>query len=311
VEADARFLAEVRSLQQRIVVIGLLAFAAAALLSLGLARSLTRPLGDLVGAARALGGGDLDRPIPVGRPDEIGFLARTLEEARSRLAERDRALRAMVAGIAHEVRNPLGGIQIYAELLEADTRLNDAQRERVRKVLREIHRLGEIVEQFLAYARPQAPERAIVQPGDVAAEAIDLLSGVLAERGARVEIVRPAEAAPLLADPGQLRQVLLNLIRNAADASPEGGVIRVGWEAQGPTIRLWVEDQGPGIPADQRDRVFEPFYTTKASGAGLGLSIVRHLTEQNGGQVSVERAERGGCRFVLRFERPREGERVA
>ena len=156
VEADARFLRELSGMRRRIFAIGLIGFLAAAALSIGLARGLTRPLGDLVEAARSMGSGDLDRAIPIGRADEVGFLARTLEEARGRLAERDRTLRAMVAGIAHEVRNPLGGIQIYAELLENDATLSQQQKERIRKILREIHRLGEIVEEFLTYARPQS-----------------------------------------------------------------------------------------------------------------------------------------------------------
>jgi signal transduction histidine kinase len=78
--------------------------------------------------------------------------------------------------------------------------------------------------------------------------------------------------------------------------------VRVAWDAQGPTVAVSIEDDGPGIPQEHRERVFEPFYTTKPDGAGLGLSIVRHLTEQNGGRVSLERAHGGGCRFVLRLE---------
>ena len=115
----------------------------------------------------------------------------------------------------------------------------------------------------------------------------------------------------MVADPGQVRQILLNLLRNALEASPRGTGVVVGWEAQGPTVALWVEDRGPGIPAEQRERVFEPFFTTKAEGAGLGLSIVRHLAEQNGARISHERPHGGGCRFTLRMETPKEGGGVA
>jgi signal transduction histidine kinase len=301
VEADARFLRELSTMRRRILLIGLVGFAAATGLSIGLARGLTRPLGDLVEAARSMGSGDLDRAIPIGRADEVGFLARTLEEARGKLAERDRTQRAMVAGIAHEVRNPLGGIQIYAELLENDASLNLQQMERIKKILREIHRLGEIVEEFLTYARPQVPERDLFDPAGILGETTDLLSGLLQERRVSVEAHPPATATKVLADPGQVRQVLLNLVRNAAEASPPGSRIHVRWEAQGPTVAISVEDEGSGIPMDQRDRVFEPFFTTKADGAGLGLSIVRHLVEQNGGRVSLDRADGGGCRFTVRL----------
>lgn len=307
VEADARFLSELTTMRRRLFLIGLTGFVAAAALSVLLSRGLTRPLGDLVEAARSMGSGDLDRTIPIGRADEVGFLARTLEEARGKLAERDRTLRAMVAGIAHEVRNPLGGIQIYAELLETDATLTAQQKERIRKILREIHRLGEIVEEFLTYARPQVPERVAFDPDGIVGETVDLLSGILQEHGVTVEAQPPAAGTLVLADPGQLRQVLLNLVRNAAEASPAGARVRVRWEAQGPTVAISVEDEGGGIPIEQRDRVFEPFFTTKADGAGLGLSIVRHLVEQNGGRVSLDRADGGGCRFTVRLARAGEG----
>jgi signal transduction histidine kinase len=311
IEADAAFLREIDALRRRILLVAAIGFVLAAILSIGLARGLTRPIGELVAAARAMGGGDLDSPIPVGRADEIGFLARTLDEARGRLAERDRTLRAMVAGIAHEVRNPLGGIQIYAELLENDATLTGWQRERVRKVLHEIRRLGEIVEEFLAYARPQAPERQSFDPAGIVGESVDLMAGIVAEKGVGVSIRPPERATWVVADPGQLRQILLNLVRNALEAAPRGSDVVVGWETQGPTVALWVEDRGPGIPSEQRERVFEPFFTTKAEGAGLGLSIVRHLAEQNGARISHERPHGGGCRFTLRMEAPKEGGRVA
>lgn len=311
VEADAVFLREVGVLRTRILMVAFAGFGVAALLSVWLARGLTRPLARLVDAARAMGSGDLDRPIPPERADEIGFLARTLEEARARLAERDRTLRAMVAGVAHEVRNPLGGIQIYAELLDGDSSLTPTQHERVRKVLREIHRLSEILEEFLAYARPQNPERTRFDPDGIVTEAIDLLTGVTRARGVRIEVRRPAIPVTVHADPGQIRQILLNLIRNAVDASPQHEVVRVGWEEQGPTVALWVEDHGPGIPIEQRDRVFEAFFTTKADGAGLGLAIVKHLADANGGRISHERPHGGGCRFTLRLEGWSQGGAVA
>lgn len=307
VEADARFLEEIDALRRKTILAGLIGFIVAALLSVYLARGLTRPLSNLVEAARAMGRGDLDRPIPVGRPDEIGFLARTLDEARGRLAERDRSLRAMVAGIAHEVRNPLGGIQIYAELLENDPSLTLSQRERVRKVLHEIHRLGEIVEEFITYARPQVPERVEVDPASVVAETMELLSGSIAEKEITISTDPPEGSTVVIADPGQIRQVLLNLARNAIEASPPNGKVLISWERQGSTVAIVVEDEGAGVPRDHRDQIFEPFFTTKADGAGLGLSIVRHLTEQNGGQVNLERAQGGGCRFVVRLEAATEG----
>jgi signal transduction histidine kinase len=299
VEADARFLRELGALRRRLILIGILGLALSAVLSFGLARGLTRPLGDLVTAARAMGSGNLDRPIPQLGGDEVGFLARTLEESRASLAERDRTQRAMVAGIAHEIRNPLGGIQIYVELLENDPSLSLTQRERVSKILREIHRLGGIIEEFLAYARPQNPVRAGFDPRGIIGETFDLMSGLALSREVRLVALPPAGTIIALADPGQIRQALLNLVRNAIEASPAMGEVTIGWDRQDGRVRISVTDHGAGIAPADRERVFEPFFSTKAEGAGLGLSIVRHMVGQNGGSILLESADGGGSRFLI------------
>jgi len=311
VEADARFLRELGALRRRILLVGILGFALSAILSFGLARGLTRPLGDLVDAARAMGSGNLDRPIPALGADEVGFLARTLEESRARLDERDRAQRAMVAGIAHEVRNPLGGIQIYVELLENDPVLSDAQRERVHKILKEIHRLGDIVEEFLTYARPQPPVRASFDPRGIVGETVDLLAGLAAQRDVRLGMRPPAAPAIALADSAQIRQALLNLVRNAAEASPAGAEVKIAWHPDEDAVVISVEDEGPGIPPEESEHIFEPFFSTKANGAGLGLPIVRHIVEQNGGRITLEQAHGGGCRFTIRLTAAAKGDGLA
>jgi signal transduction histidine kinase len=147
----------------------------------------------------------------------------------------------------------------------------------------------------------------VLDPAGIVQETVDLLAGLLGER--EVEVVQQPPGGPVtvLVDPGQLRQILLNLVRNAAEASPRGGTVQVGWDRQGTSVAITVEDQGPGVPLERREQVFEPFFTTKSSGAGLGLSIVRHLSEQNGGQVSLDRARGGGCRFTVRLETAKEG----
>ena len=248
-----------------------------------------------------MGSGNLEQPISTLGSDEVGFLARTLEESRKRLAERDKAQRAMVAGIAHEIRNPLGGIQIYVELLENDPSLSVAQRERVRKILKEIHRLGEIVEEFLAYARPQLPVRECFDPRGIVRETVDLMAGLLGERDVRVSVRPSSPPALVAADSGQIRQALLNLVRNAAEASPAKGEIRISWEREGESVVISIEDDGPGIPAPDRSRVFEPFFSTKSEGAGLGLPIVRRLVDQNGGRITLEEGPLKGCRFTIRL----------
>ncbi len=311
VEADARFLRDLGALRERVVLVGILGFLLSAILSFGLARGLTGPLNDLVEAARAMGSGNLEKPIPDLGADEVGFLAQTLEESRERLAERDKAQRAMVAGIAHEIRNPLGGIQIYVELLQSDPALSSAQKERVGKVLKEIHRLGEIVEEFLAYARPQVPVRESFDPRGIVGETVELLQGLAAEQQVRISVRPPSAATRVSADSGQIRQALLNLVRNAVEASPPGSEIRISWGKEGDSVAISVEDDGPGIPQTERARIFDPFFSTKSEGAGLGLPIVRRLCDQNGGRITLDEGPEKGCRFTIRLAAAVKGERLA
>ncbi|MCC7142549.1 MAG: sensor histidine kinase [Candidatus Eisenbacteria bacterium] len=302
VEADAEFLQALRALRRRLALAGAGAVLLAFLLAAVAARGLTRPLDRLVDWSRGLGRGDLSVAVPVTGGDEIGLLARTLEQMRVEIEARDREQRAMVAGVAHEIRNPLGGIRLYAELLQGDASLNDGQRRRLEKILRELDHMGAVVDQFLLYARPANP---IPQALDVAHEVeelADLLRGMA--EGRQVALDAPVRAARAQCDPTHLRQVLHNLVRNAIEASPPGGAVRISVgagdaAADPPECEIAVEDSGPGIPEAVRERLFEPFFTTKTAGAGLGLAIVQRLVLLNRGRIRVDRGETGGARFVL------------
>ncbi len=288
VEADATFLRAVRTLRTRVIGIGLAGILASFLLAALVAGGLTGPLNRLVAWAGALGDGDLSRTVPAEGRDEIGFLAGTLERMRERLEARDREQRAMVAGVAHEIRNPLGGIRLYAELLAEDPEVTEAARGRLRKILRELDQLGAIVDEFLLYARPAVPAPEDVALAEAVPELLDALAPQAARRGIRLRPEEPAGGWPSVhVDPLHFRQIVRNLLLNAIDASPPEGIVTVrclrdpgGWS-------LEVEDQGPGIPAADREKVFEPFFTTKAAGAGLGLPIVRRLALLNGVRIEV------------------------
>ena len=176
VMADADFLAAVEKLRARVFAIGAGGILAAFLLAAPLARTLTGPLGKIIPWARSLGAGDLTQPAPVAGRDEIGFLAGTLEQMRLGLVARDREQRAMVAGVAHEIRNPLGGIRLYAEILSADTSTGTAARERLGKMIREMDRLGAIVDEFLLFARPAVAAPELVDLAEVGAEILDAVA---------------------------------------------------------------------------------------------------------------------------------------
>jgi signal transduction histidine kinase len=301
VMADADFLGAVEKLRVRVFAIGAGGILAAFLLAAPLARTLTGPLGKIVPWARSLGAGDLSRPAPAAGRDEIGLLAGTLEQMRLGLEARDREQRAMVAGVAHEIRNPLGGIRLYAEILSADPATEERARERLGKMLREMDRLGAIVDEFLLFARPAVAAPELVDLMEVGADILDAMAPQAQRRGIRW-LFEPATTATAVAwvDPNHLRQILRNLVLNAVEAGPAGSAVRLAVEhGAGGTLRVSVEDQGAGITPEASERIFEPFYTTKATGAGLGLAIVRRLCHLNGATVEFGAAAGGGTRFTV------------
>lgn len=322
VEADAGFLKAIRTLRGRILGVGAAGMLAAFLLAAVVSRGLTGPTLKLVQWARRLGRGDLSPRVPVRGRDEIAFLGRTLETMREGLEVRDRELRSIVAGVAHEIRNPLGGIRLYAELLAESPGLDGKATERLGKILAELDHLGTIVEEFLLYARPATPGPEMVDLCELSRSLLDAAMPEAGGRGVRLEAA-PSVAAygwvkdhqsgaesggaacedpaalTVWFDPTHLSQILRNLIRNGIEAAPPGGVVRIGMDCE--RRCLWIEDSGAGVPEDQRERIFEPFFTTKPGGAGLGLAIVRRLALINNAVVDVGEGEPGGARFELWF----------
>jgi signal transduction histidine kinase len=226
-------------------------------------------------------------------------MERKLEE-KERLA----ALGIMAAGIAHEVNTPITGISSYAQMLLASTAEEDPRYPLLKKVERQTFRASRIVNSLLNLARNQEVETAPIDVVELVAECLDLLRDRTEAQGIRVEAVN--RRAPLYANgsDGELQQVLTNLLQNAIEAMPRGGVLRVETRLSQPWIEVVVDDTGPGISPQARERVFEPFYSTKqrSGGTGLGLSISHEIVRRHGGELTLEDRPGGpGCRFVIRL----------
>jgi signal transduction histidine kinase len=275
------------------------------LLSFLLARMLVKPLRRLAGAAETIGEGRLDEPVPAVGTAEVGQVAASMERMRLDLRKRDEQMRMMLAGIAHEVRNPLGGMELITGMLREELADRPEPLEQVERITRELDYLKRVVEEFLEYARwtPSADQQPC-ELSDVASEVVELLTGeaLMTE----VKLSGPAARTSVRAecDPDAMRRALINLVRNAVQSTPAGGTVTVAVHRQdGPdgraTTRLTVGDTGEGVPEDQVDKVFEPFYTTKQRGTGLGLALVRKVAEAHGGTVWVEPGDGGGAAFVM------------
>jgi two-component system sensor histidine kinase HydH len=227
-----------------------------------------------------------------------------LLERKNRLA----ALGEMAAGMAHEIRNPLGGIQLYASMLAKDVAGKPDCLATVKKISAGVKRLEALVSQVLQFSREIV---AAPQPMDLAeavAQAVEYASAKCERHGVACVVDGPA-ALDVNADPLLIGQAVLNLLLNAAEALGEAGtsngVVRVTYAAASEDdgakqFRLCVEDNGTGIPPEAMDKIFNPFFTTKDEGTGLGLAIVHRMVEAHDGTIVVTNGSSGGARFEVR-----------
>jgi signal transduction histidine kinase len=223
-----------------------------------------------------------------------------LLERRNRLA----ALGEMAAGMAHEIRNPLGGIQLYASLLMKDVSDRPASAELVGKISAGVKRLELLVSQVLHFTREINVNIVEMDLTEVVTQAVELASYKSDEKKIELSVKGPA-SLNVMADPVMIGQALLNLLLNAVEAMDRAGRVEVRFgappcDSDARQFHLTVQDQGSGIPAHILDRIFNPFFTTKDSGTGLGLSIVHRVVEAHDGTIVATNSD-GGARFEIRI----------
>ncbi|MDD3448968.1 MAG: HAMP domain-containing sensor histidine kinase [Gammaproteobacteria bacterium] len=296
-----------------------LAVLLALLFSTAGARTVAAPVVRLAAGLKAFADGDRRRRVAVGGMDEVreleesfNYMADTLERARR---ERDHAERMamqsaklasvgqLAAGIGHEINNPLNNILQLAKLAERGL---PEGAERARQDLRDLReetlRASRIVRDVLNFARQVPPRRERFEVGPWLEETLDLARQVAASARVRLQS-GSAPGLELVGDRGQLQQVLVNLLLNAVQASPAESVVEVAARAAAGTLEIRVADRGPGLPETDRDRLFDPFYTTKpvGQGTGLGLSIGLGIVEHHGGTLTLENRPGGGAVATIRL----------
>ena len=220
-----------------------------------------------------------------------------LKEIEEQLRRHDRlaAVGQLAAGLAHEIRNPLASISGSVQLiLEGGTMAADDER-LMQIVLREAERLNLLLSDFLRFARPTPPAMERCDLALIFDELIEVVKGD--PRFSRIHILKEYVSTELLCDSGQIRQALLNLIINAAEALDGGGSIRLSSEANTSTIRI--EDSGPGLLPEAQNQLFNPFFTTKENGTGLGLATVHAIVSAHDGTIEVTKSSLGGAAFIL------------
>jgi signal transduction histidine kinase len=309
--------AAIASNRNLLIVYGVLIFVLVGIvLWLLIVRLVSQPVRDLLKQMRRVERGDFSARAEAQRPDEIGELARdfnamvrSLDAAKRELHESHEkqmqqasklaSIGELASGIAHEIRNPLAGIGAAVEVLgEREAAL--ATGEITVEIRRQIKRLNTMLCSLLDFARQREPE---IAPCDVAGIVRPMLALVRPDaQKSHIEIVEelPQDLPAIRADAGQAQQALLNVLLNAIQAMPNGGKLTVGAFVNG-NVAIRVQDTGAGIPDENLQKIFSPFFTTKHRGTGLGLAITRTIMEKHGGRVGVESKLGEGTTFTLEF----------
>ncbi len=232
--------------------------------------------------------------------------ALVLASARADEAERLAVLGRIAAGLAHEIRNPLGSISGSVEMLRESAALSDEDKQLCAIIFRESLRLNDLVTDMMDLARPRAPSPEVVDITRIAREVCALASH--SERSAAGDVLvtyaGPDQPTCALCDPAQMKQLLWNLVRNGVQVTRAGSAVTIRVQLDDEDVLVEVEDGGPGIPSADRARIFDAFYTTRASGAGLGLAVVKRIVEDHaelGARIEVRCPEAGGAVFSLRL----------
>ena len=278
-----------------------------------IARRTTRPILELQQHTRDVASGDLEGRIEVKSRDELGELAEAfnrmtaeLAQSRARLvrAEKEAAWREMARQVAHEIKNPLTPISLSANLLR---RARDEQSPEFDSILdrtidlisRQVENMRQIAQNFYLFAGQHETQPVATDLRALVTEVLELNAAWAEELGVEVSVEGSATA---MLDPTEFRRVLINLTSNALEAMPEGGRLEVQLEGDPSGVRLLLRDSGIGISEDVRERLFEPYFTTRSSGTGLGLAICKRVIDELGGEIRIEAIspdEGGGTQVTI------------
>jgi signal transduction histidine kinase len=316
---DFSELSRIALMNQLVATLGVFAFGI--LLSLYLSWSFSRPLQGLSEAASKVAAGDLQVQVPAAGKDEIGALSRTFNEMVQRLrenrqleerlhfAERSTSLGRLASAMAHEIRNPLNFINLSIDHVRERLHPEESQRrddfDRIMGSMKaEISRLNRLVGDFLSFGKPMRLDRRPCELGQIVIETASLVDHKAKDQGIVLTTHVDSDLPPVVADPELLKTCLLNLMINACDAMPSGGRMSVslGRASDSPDqLEVTVTDSGHGMSPESVRTAFEPYFSTKEAGLGLGLALTHKIVTDHGGTITLASELNQGTTATLRL----------
>lgn len=305
---QAVFTDTLRSLVPSLAVSGIVALGFALLVAALLARTITRPLRDLVAGVRRFAGGDYGTRVPLAGPSEVAEMGTAFNEMASEIQRARGSEQAFLADISHELRTPLTSIQGFAQAIVEGEARGDAVSHVAEIIHREARRLVRMVEGLLQVARlesgTQSMAREDVAPARILESAVAALEVQARDAGVSFDVAGTDALPTLRGDPDKLAQLFLNVLDNAVKHSPRGTTIHIRGSRDDGAVLVRVRDAGSGLPQGAQTRLFQRFYrgdNAQRDGAGLGLAIAQAIAQAHGGSIRASNVDGGGAEFAVRL----------
>ena len=296
-QESANQLKKVEELSLLFWYIGLAGILVTVILGFIVARSITKPIDRLTKFSFQIGKGDLNTQLPENIKGELKILSDAMDKMRKDILRSHKEKEEMLAQIAHEIRNPLGSIELMANLTKEDILSGKSNYDYLNKILLEISDLKSLITSYLNYSRPYLAKPENVDLNKLIDDIFSLFKEQLAKKN--IQFDKQIQNEKILFDPGHLKQIFINLISNSIDSISEKGSIKLKSDINGEMCQIKIRDTGKGISEENLNNIFNPFFTTKKNGTGLGLAICRKLCEQNDAQIEVKNKHESGCEFII------------
>ena len=266
------------------------------ILGIVVSNSITKPIRKLVSFSDQIGKGNLKTAAPENMKGELKVLTNALDKMRINISDNQKEKEKILAQIAHEIRNPLGGIELLTNLISEEDSDNQKKDEYTDRILNEISELKKLISSYLDYSKPTKPEPELINLNELLSECKSIFENDLNNNNINFKV--EAQIKEIIFDRSHLKNVLINLIKNSIESIKENGEILIKAFKSNNQSCISINDNGAGIKIGELENIFNPFYTTKSDGTGLGLSSCKKYCEDNSAALVVEQLQKG-CKFTI------------